>query len=82
MEYSITIKELIKRPIIRNDQPTEFLNKMTDNEIEQWEKEVEQELLENGVKRKFPDWNAEFLSKTIDMRIFYKLFKKEYYETK
>lgn len=75
MEYSITIEELIKRPIIRNDNSEEFLNKMTDEEIKQWEKEVELNLLEEGVVQKFPDWNAAFLAKTIDRGILYNLFK-------
>jgi hypothetical protein len=75
MEYSITIQELIKRPIIRNDKAEEFLNKMTDEEIHQWEKEVEQILFGEGVVQKFPDWNVEFLAKTIDRGILYELFK-------
>lgn len=45
MEYSITLKELIERPIIRNDYDEEWMNKMTDDEIKQYEKEVEQILL-------------------------------------
>ena len=73
--YRIKIEELVKRPIIRNDKAEEFLNKMTDKEIHQWEKEVEQILLEEGVVQKFPDWNAEFLAKTIDRSILYNLFK-------
>ena len=75
MEYTLKIEELIKRPIIRSDNAEEFLNKMTDEEIRQWEKEVEDNLLEAGVVQKFPDWNAEFLAKTIDRAILYNLFK-------
>lgn len=77
MEYTIEIEELIKRPIIRSDKPEEFLNKMTDNEIRQQEVEVEQNLLEDGVIQKFPDWNASFLAKTIDRSILYNLFKNQ-----
>ena len=75
MEYTIGIEELIKRPIIRNDRPEEFLNKMTDEEIKQWEIEVEQILLEEGTVQKFPDWNVAFLTKCIDRGILYNLFK-------
>jgi len=32
MEYTLKIEEVIKRPIIRNDKPEEFLNKMIDEE--------------------------------------------------
>jgi hypothetical protein len=77
MEYTIGIKELIKRPIIRNDRPEEFLNKMTDEEIKQWEKEVELNLLEEGAVQKNPDWNAAFLAKSIDRGILYNLFKNQ-----
>lgn len=75
MKYTIGIEELVKRPIIRNDRPEEFLNKMTNEEIRQWEIEVEQSLLEEGVVKKFPDWNSAFLAKSIDMGILYNLFK-------
>ena len=50
---------------------------MTDDEIRQWEAEVEQNLLEDGVIQKFPDWNAAFLSKSIDRGILYNLFKNQ-----
>lgn len=75
MEYTIGIEDLVKRPIIRNDRPEEFLNKMTDDEIRQLEIEVEQNLLEEGVAQKFPDWNASFSSKIIDRCILYNLLK-------
>lgn len=34
------IPELVDRPIIRNDKSEEFLNKMTDEEIQEWEKQI------------------------------------------
>ena len=36
MKYSLSIEELIRRPIIRNDAWLEYLNKMNDDEIVQW----------------------------------------------
>ena len=75
MKYTIGIKELIKRPIIRNDQSEEYLNKMTYEEILQWEAEIDQSLLAAGVDKKFPDWNAAFLGKIIDRSILYDLMK-------
>jgi hypothetical protein len=72
----IKIEELIKRPIIRDDKSEEFLNKMNDDEIKQWEDEIEQKLLLEGVPQKFPEWNAAFMSKEIDMGILYNLLKK------
>lgn len=76
MEYTLTIEQLISRPIIRNDNSHEFLNKMTDEEIRQWEKEIEHNLIEEGVSKKFPDWNAAIVSKVIDTDIIYIIIKK------
>jgi hypothetical protein len=73
--YSLTIEELFKRPIIRNDQMVEFLNKMTDDEIDQWDKEVGLILEEEKVPDVFPDWNNAYLSKIIDRDILYNLFE-------
>lgn len=70
------IHELISRPIIRNDQSEEFLNKMSDNEIMQWEMEISQSLIADGVKQQFPEWNAAFLSKLIDWSIMYDIIKE------
>jgi hypothetical protein len=77
MKYTINIDELIKRPIIRDDQRHESLNKMSDEEIKQFEYEVEQSLIEEGVVQKFPDWNAAFLAKMIDREILYTIFKEQ-----
>jgi 16S rRNA C967 or C1407 C5-methylase (RsmB/RsmF family) len=74
MKYTLTIQELIQRPIIRNDNAYEFLNKMTNEEIEQWDKEVEQMLKDENVPDMFPDWNAAYLAKVIDRQILYDLF--------
>jgi len=75
MKYTISLEELIKRPIIRDDSWLEFLNKMTDEEINQFEKEIEIILESEGIEKKFPDWNTSFLEKMVDRDILYKLFK-------
>jgi len=75
MEYTITIKELIKRPIIRNDFTEEWQNKMTDEELSQFDKECYRNCLNEGVLEKYPDINAACLSKHIDRTILYKLLK-------
>ena len=75
MNYSLEISNLIERDLIRNDYPFEFLNKMTDQEINQWEKEVKEILLEEGVHNTFPEWNSAFLREIIDRDILYNLFK-------
>ena len=74
--YTITIQELLERPIIRNDYNEEWMNKMTDNELNQFDKETYQMCIENGTPEKFPDINAAHLSKHIDRNILYKLLKQ------
>jgi len=74
MERTLNISELLARPVIRNDNAYEFLNKMTDEEIAQWDKETEQMLDEEKVERVFPDWNAAYLAKVIDAQILHDLF--------
>jgi hypothetical protein len=72
--YSITIPELIKRPIIREDFDEEWMNKMTDLEISQWDKETYAIIESEGITD-FPAVNAAHLSKHIDISILYKIFK-------
>jgi hypothetical protein len=75
MEYTLTIQELLQRPIIRNDNSFEFLCKMTDEEISKWESEVMQILKEKNVPEIYPDYNAAYIAKIIDRQILYDLFK-------
>jgi hypothetical protein len=82
MERKLKITDLLDRDVIRNDKPYEFMNKMTDSENDNWEKETELFLLEEGVEKKYPDWNSSFLAKTIDYEILYGLFKIDYKESK
>tara|TARA_R110002050_G_scaffold79261_11_gene169421 strand:+ start:20836 stop:21075 length:240 start_codon:yes stop_codon:yes gene_type:complete len=77
MPHDITINELINREIIRDDQSEEWLNKMTDEEIDEWFEEATELCVNEGVKIKFPDINSCVLSKIIDMTILYKLSKME-----
>jgi hypothetical protein len=52
MKYTLTIDELIKRPILTDKYPHEFLNKMSDEEVRIWEMEIKQILIENNVEEK------------------------------
>lgn len=74
MRYSITLQELIDRPIIRNDQPHEYMNKLTDIELDERKMEIDQILRNEGVSEEFPDWNASYLSVVIDTDIIYRLY--------
>jgi hypothetical protein len=75
MKYSLTILELIDRPIIRNDRPEEWMNKMTDEEEAIWDKEARAMCIAEGTPQKFPDMNAAHLAKSIDRGILYSLIK-------
>jgi hypothetical protein len=76
MPYTITLNELIERPVIRDDKFLEYLNKMTDGEIKQFENEIEEVLIKDDeTKRVFPDWNVAILAKLIDREILYEVFK-------
>ena len=77
MSYTITIDELINREIIRDDHSEEWLNKMTDEEIDEWFEEATKICMNEGVERKFPDINSAVTSKLIDRDILYKLSKIE-----
>ena len=74
--YSITINDLIDRPIIRNEFNEEWMNKMTDEELTQFDKESYQICLEDGTPEKYPDINAACLSKHIDRAILYNILKE------
>ena len=78
MNYTVSIRDLVKRPLCRVDLAEEWMNKMTDEEIRQWEKELTEEMIDDGHKRNFPDWNASFLASTVDRSIVYKLLKEDY----
>ena len=75
-QYSITIPELIFRDIIRTDQDYEWMNKLTDDELIQLDQEIYAMLEDEGVKKVYPDWNAAYLSKTIDRDVLYNIFKE------
>ena len=76
MNYTITIEELIERPIIRNDFKEEWMNKITDDELSQFNNESYQLCLEEGTVAKYPNINAIYLCKQIDRGILYDLFSK------
>ena len=75
MEYTITIQELIKRPTIRTDFDEEWMNKMTDEELSQFDKESYDMCIKDGTPEKYPDINAACISKHIDRCVLYELFK-------
>ena len=74
---SLTIKELLVRPIIRDDFLDEWMNKMTDEELKIWDDEVYAECIKSGVPEKFPELNAAHLTKVIDTGILYKIFQED-----
>ena len=75
--YSISIIELLERPIIRDDYNEEWMNKMTNEELDQWHKETYALCVKAGTSAIYPDLNVAHLSKHIDRTILYTLFKKK-----
>jgi hypothetical protein len=73
--FTIDIPELLNREIIRNDYPEEWLNKMTDKEIEQWNSEVYALCKTERDTEDTQALNACHLSKYIDRTILYTAFK-------
>lgn len=73
-QYIISVRELVDRPIIREDFNEEWMNKMTDDEINQWDEETYAILREEGITEDH-DLNSAHLSKYIDRGILYELFK-------
>jgi hypothetical protein len=77
--YTISIIELLDRPIIRNDQQYEWMNKMTDEELDNWQKEsieiikdtTENYEVYNG------NWMLDLISKHIDRDILYRIMKMD-----
>jgi len=76
MKNKFDLRELSKKPILRNDQALEFMNKMTDEEIIEYDKSVELLLDKRGVPEYFPDRNSARLSQNIDDEILYTILKQ------
>lgn len=75
--YSISIIELLDRPIIRDDRGYEWMNKMTNEELENWEMEAI-ETIRNSTERfevYSGDWMPELMTKHIDRDILYRIMK-------
>lgn len=66
-----TLKDLLSRKIIRNDMPFEFMNKMTDAELEQFDKNIQKRATEETY-----DFNIMYLRTVHDHDIIYNIFKK------
>ncbi len=75
-KYTISVKELIERPNVTDiyEGNMKWMNKMTEEELKQWDKEAYAICLEEGTPNKYPDLNAAHLSKCIDRGILYNLF--------
>ena len=73
-QYTIPVRELIDRPIIRGNFDEEWMNKMTDDEHDQWDEETYAMLKDEGITE-YPDINSAYLCKHIDRGILYELFK-------
>ena len=75
-QYSISINELIRMPDIRNDFTDNdiWMNKLTNEQLDQFDREARNICIEEGVENKYPDMNGAIVAKYIDRGILYKLF--------
>jgi len=75
-QYSISINELIRMPDIRNDFTDNdiWMNKLTNEQLDQFDREARNICIEEGVENKYPDMNVAIVAKYIDRGILYKLF--------
>lgn len=77
MKYTTSIEELVERPIIRDDFDEEWMNKMTDEELDQFGEESYQMCLEKGDPDADPEEIIMMLGANyIDRGILYELFKE------
>jgi len=58
-EYSLNIETIAKHQPCRSDKELEFMNKMSDEEIETMYWDIERILVKRGVRRIYPDWENE-----------------------
>ncbi|MFW6225360.1 MAG: hypothetical protein ACOC3V_00210 [bacterium] len=75
--YSTKIPKLVNRPIFRNDYPHEFMNKLTNKELEIYIKEVQDQVKESGIT---VSKNINYFNKMVNHRIrereeIYQFFK-------
>lgn len=77
MPYSIEIVDLVKRPLINDNKDLiyEFLTKMSDDEIDTYENEVSNIILQASPKINSTQYAANFITHMIDRDILYKLYK-------
>ena len=77
MEHKLSLYTIVKREAIRTDQIFDWLNRMTDDEIEEYYDELYAELKRIGVKQEFPQWQSTLMSKDIDRDIVYRVIRNE-----
>jgi hypothetical protein len=76
--YSISIEELIDRPILHYQYEEEWMNKMTDEEILQYESEVRDILVRENIFNKDISIKDARLAKFNNRTTLYKLVKQFY----
>jgi hypothetical protein len=76
--YSISIEELINRPLLHYQYDEEWLNKMTEQEILQYESEVRDILVKESIFNKDISIEEARLAKYSSRTTLYKLIKQFY----
>lgn len=74
LKFSLPLQALVFRKFKRTDMPEEFLNKMTDEELIQWGKEMDEILYAEGLNKDMVSWKIRF-NEIVKMRKdIYELF--------
>ena len=68
----VALKELITRPIIRTDQSSEVFNKMTDDELNEWEERHDRIIEEKLIYDPSSTYGSLYTSHVIDFDILYR----------
>ena len=71
-----SIRELIKRPLMYKHHALEVFNKMTPEELKDWDEYTSEKLKEKGVVQTYPDWGSAILAQEIDYDILYTIIKE------
>jgi len=74
--FVVSIEQLARRPIIRNDQPHESLNKLTNDELKKTYSNINK-YLDNEKIHGFPERNVQILTMIVDYDIIYHINKEK-----
>lgn len=73
-ENKLIIKELLERPVINEDACFKWMTKLSAEELQEWEDDIWEDILENPDISKYEKGSA-MMAKVIDKEILYELLE-------